>query len=238
MMRKSLLVIMLSSLVFAFPAAADYIDGLAAYVEGDYKKACREFTTLAGQGDVKAQIKLGELEAQGQCGPQKNDAAARKWYRKAADQGSAEAQVRLGLLYLKGKATPKKNAAALKWYRRAAEQGDATGQWLLGKMYDEGKGVRQSDAEAFKWYDKAAAQGNAFGQLLLGELYANGRGTPQNYVQAYLWLTLAFTGEERAAADKAADIRYGIAGKMKPEEIEEAKRLAKEWRPLKAQGGI
>jgi hypothetical protein len=210
---------------------ADYIDGLAAYVRGDFKTACREFQTLAEAGNVKAQIKLGEMAVKEECGKENADAV--KWFTMAAEQKSAEAMLNLGLMYSAGKGVTQSDTEAAKWYRLAAEQGNAAGQWMFGKVAADGKGVPQNDAEAVKWYRKAAEQGNAAGQRLLGERYGNGAGVEKDYVKAYMWLTLAFERGDTLAAD----IRFKVSGKMSPEQIAEAKKQAAQWQPVKSRNG-
>jgi len=217
---------------FASEVRADYLDGLAAMVKGDFKAACAEFGALAEQGDAKAQIKVGEMHVRGQCGP-KNEEEAAKWYLKAAQQGNSEAQVYMGVMYANGKGVTQNDAEAATWYAKAAEQGNPVGQGLLGQMYSAGKGVTKSDAEAITWYRKAAEQGNSLGQRLLGGSYADGLGVEQDYVQAYMWLTLAFEKGDPLAGG----VRSTFSGKMKAEQIAEAKRLAGEWRPVKAKKG-
>lgn len=225
-------ILLLLTVSFVSTAAADYLDGLAAYVKGDHKTACKEFAALAEQGDAKAQFKLGEMNERGHCGA-KDDVAALNWYQKAAEQGNSEAQIYLGVMHYNGKGAPQSDAEALKWYRKAAEQGDAIGMWLIGDMYAKGKGVPQSDAEAVNWYRKAAEKGNSVGQRLLGASYIKGQGVPQDHVQAYMWLTLALAKGD----PQAADIRYAFASKMSAEQIAEARRLAAQWRPVKAKAG-
>ena len=64
-------------------------------------------------------------------------------------------------------------------------------------------------------------------QHLLGVLYDSGRGVPQDYIQAHMWYNLATSnGQEGAAKDR--DL---IAEKMPSEQIAEAQRLAREWKP-------
>ena len=158
MYQIALLVAGLAS--FATEVRADYLDGLAAMVKGDYKTACAEFGALADQGDAKAQIKIGEMHFRGQCGPQ-NDTEAAKWYQKAAEQGSSEAQVYLGVVYSKGKGVPQSDAEAVSWFRKAAEQGNVLGQRLLGGMYAAGRGVAQDYMQAYMWLSLAFEKGNA-----------------------------------------------------------------------------
>ena len=112
-----------------------------------------------------------------------------------------------------------------------AEQGNADAQYSLGLAYHEGEGVPQDHAEAVKWYRLAADQGEAKAQANLGLMYAIGEGVPQDYVLAHKWINLAasrLTGEEREKRVKARD---SVAEKMTPEQIAEAQRLAREWKP-------
>ena len=61
----------------------------------------------------------------------------------------------------------------------------------------------------------------------LGLMYEQGKGVPQDYVLAYMWLNLsAAQGQETAV--KVRDI---VAGKMTPEQLAEAQRLARDWKP-------
>jgi TPR repeat protein len=112
------------------------------------------------------------LEKQG------SEAAAVRWYRKAAEQGFAVAQFNLGAMYEQGRGgLAQDEAAAVRWWRKAAEQGFAAAQAGLGAMYEQGRGgLAQDEAAAVRWFKKAAEQGDAVGQYNLGVMYAQGRG--------------------------------------------------------------
>ena len=161
-------------------------------------------------------------------------AEAVKWYRRAAEQGSVSALLTLADLYYEGSGVRQDYSEAEKWYRRSAEQGSAIGQHNLGLLYYQGRGVPQDYAEAVKWYRKAAEQGDNLAQTKLGIAYYEGRGVPQDYVQAHMWANLAAadsTGEEQKSY---AMLRDEIAAKMTPEQLAEAQRLAREWKPIPA----
>ena len=98
--RKRLLFLplLLSLLLVATSASADFAAGLAAYKRGDYKTAFKKFKKLAQQGLAVAQYNLGVMYGNGQGVPQ-DYAQALKWYRKAALQGHASAQYYLGVMY-------------------------------------------------------------------------------------------------------------------------------------------
>ncbi len=119
-------------------------------------------------------------------------------------------------------------ATALQLCRPLAEGGDARAQLSLGGMYYNGQGVQRDFPEAAKWTRKAAEQGYAPAQADLGVLYWNGEGVPQDVVLAYMWLSLAAEQEPDAVEDR--DV---AASQMTPDEIAEAQRLAREWKPTK-----
>lgn len=115
--------------------------------------------------------------------------------------------------------------AALNELIPLAEKGDASARFYLGVMYYKGQGVPQDYEEAAKWFLKAADQGEAFAPFNLGLMYYKGKGVPQDYVKAHMWFNLAAAqGDEKAA--KRKDM---VAQMMKPDQIAEAQRLAREF---------
>jgi TPR repeat protein len=99
---------------------------------------------------------------------------------------------------------------AMKWYRRAADRGNTSAQMKLAYIYGEGRGGIPTDyAEAYKWYDIAAA--------LVGEK-----------IDA-LPVAASHNGEK----DNSDQLRYRdqVAKHMTFEQIAEAQRLAREWKP-------
>jgi TPR repeat protein len=118
-------------------------------------------------------------------------------------------------------------ATARRILRPLADQGDAVAQSRLGDLYARGQGVSQDYVAAVSWYRKAADQGAADAQSSLGFRYSLGEGVPQDYVLAHMWLNLsAAKGDEYAA--KARDM---VAAKMTPQQIAEAQKMAREWKP-------
>ena len=147
--------------------------------------------------------------------------------RLRAEQGDAKAQFNLGFAYYKGDGVTQDYAESAKWYLKAADQGNAKAQFNLGVAYGNGEGVTQDYAEAVKWWRLAADQGNADAQYNLGVAYYSGYGVTQDYAEAHKWLNLA-----AAAGDpKAGELRDIVAKAMTPEQIAEAQRLAREWKP-------
>jgi hypothetical protein len=154
-------------------------------------------------------------------------ATALRIFRQFAGQGDTTAQFNLGLMYGNGRGVPQDYKEAMRWYRKAADQGVANAQYNVGVMYEKGRGVPQDYGEAVKWYRKAADQGDADAQFNLGIMYRKGQGVTQNYVQAHMWFNFA-----AARGDKnARESRDRLAEQMTPEQIAEAQRLAREWKP-------
>ena len=99
---------------------------------------------------------------------------------------------------------------AMKWWRRAADRGNTSAQMKLAYVYGEGRGGAPRDyTEAYKWYDIAAAiVGAKIDEL---PVTASHNGEKDNSDQ--LWY------------------RDQVAKHMTPEQIAEAQRLAREWKP-------
>ena len=116
--------------------------------------------------------------------------------------------------------------------KKKAEQGNASSQISLGFRYLTGQGIPQDYKEAVKWYRKAAEQGHADAQHQLGFMHDKGEGIPRDYIEAHKWFSLA-AAEGDEVATKSRDL---IAKKMTPEQITEAQKLAREWKPKKPQG--
>jgi hypothetical protein len=117
------------------------------------------------------------------------------------------------------------NETAVRLLRPLAEKGDARAQYHLGTLYFTGTGVPQDYAEALKWFRLSADQGNPDGQGALGSMYYMGRGVPQDYVLAHMWFNLS------AARGGSPARRDSILHQMTPEQIAEAQRFAREWKP-------
>jgi TPR repeat protein len=201
---------------------------------------------LAEQGDVTAQVELGDMYRYGRGVPE-DISKAIMWYTQAAEQGDERAQNRLGHMYKSGLDVPQDGSKAVIWYTQAAAQGDVTAQVELGDMYRYGydsttqnslvprllkpmvygyvyDGLPQDYTEAVKWYTKAAEQGHSLAQRNLGLMYYKGQGVPQNYEQAYIWSSLA--AAQSPAPEDAAKNRDMIAKELPPEQLIAAQKRA------------
>jgi hypothetical protein len=97
-------------------------------------------------------------------------------------------------------------------------------------MYANGHGVPQDDTAARHWLRLSADQGFAAAQFTLAVMYADGDGgLTQDPVHAHMWFHLAtsrMTGENR---DRTVELRALVAERMTPDQIREARRLARDW---------
>jgi TPR repeat protein len=146
-------------------------------------------------------------------------------FQSLAEAGNAEAQNKLGMMYQRGIGIPQDPAEALKWYRRAADDGYTFAQYNLGAMYQKGICIQQDYPEALKWYRQAAEQGITEAQYNLGIMYFSGDGIPKDVIQAYTWVDVAALGGN----ERARESRDLIESEMSPKQIEEARKLAKEF---------
>lgn len=152
--------------------------------------------------------------------------ALREW-QPLAKQGQAVAQYNLGLLYANGQGVPKDDAQARQWYEKAANQEHADAQVNLGSLYDYGRGGPQDFKMAVRWYSRSANQGNELAQRRLGLLYERGDGVPKDYVQAYMWYKLGAANGGKSGAI----MRDELAIRMTSDQLAEANKLAREWKP-------
>jgi len=216
--------LLVSFLVGYLAIAINSQNGEETYKNGGYPPTQEESGRRAENDTTDALSYFGLMYGLGHTAPQNYETSA-KWYKLAAEEGDAIAQVKIGIFFHHGVGVQQDYGRALKWYRLSAEQGNAEAQTLLGVMYREGQGVRQHYETAAKWLKLGAKQGNAFAQKTLGSMFFNGHGLPLDYTQAHIWWTIASTHSHSTAKS----LRDMVEKKMKPAQIQNARRLAHEW---------
>jgi TPR repeat protein len=151
-----------------------------------------------------------------------------------AHKGNAVAQYYIARMCYQGLGLPENPVNAARWAQAAAERGNGDAEALLGILYTQGKGVPRDEYKAVDWFHRAAMRGNATAQSRLGLCCLRGAGTEQNCLTAYMWFhlaTLHSTGHDQMCN---CDLRDTFAAmNLTPAQIEEAKRLAQEWKPQK-----
>ena len=73
--------------------------------------------------------------------------------------------------------------------------------------------------------------GDADAQYNLGAAYYTGDGVLQDYVQAYMWANLAGSISNGDDQKKYSAARDAVGAKMTRQQIAEAQRLSREWKP-------
>ena len=65
---------------------------------------------------------------------------------------------------------------------------------------------------------------------MLGVINVEGKAAKPDLVAAHMWLNLCASAADGKQKEIAAQIRDEIAKQMKPQQLQEAERLAKEWK--------
>lgn len=135
------------------------------------QQALRWALTAADAGEPAAMFLAGAIYDGGLAG-QRDEAKARRWYRKSADAGNIDAMI---LMVFKSD-VDKDDVEAFQWLTKAAEARNVWAISELGVRYLKGRGVAKDDTRAEKLIRVAAYFGDARGMSNLGLAYATGRG--------------------------------------------------------------
>jgi TPR repeat protein len=103
--------------------------GCDYYLDGKFKEAFEQFHRAAIDGNLQAQVNLGNLFDAGE-GVEKNFPAAVRWYKTAVKAGSAEAAFNLAMSYR----NRGQNRWAKFWLEKASQLGDTDAVAELAKL--------------------------------------------------------------------------------------------------------
>jgi len=207
-------------------------------VEQNYLEAVRWFNLAAERGDVQAQMHLGDMYQQGRF-VTKNYVEALRWFNLAATQGLTSVTINISCItgteqeallvddFTLGSQTAANRCMFSDVFadKNLACTRSSLGV-MFGIMYDEGYIVARDSTEAVRWYKLAAEQGNASAQRRLGEIYSQGLGVAQDFIQAYMWFYILSISQ---SGESAEDLLDPVAKKMKPQQIDRARKSASEW---------
>lgn len=154
-MRFQLVLMLLIAVAWPTAGRADYDAGYAAFQEGDYQAAFREWEPLAQNGEVDAMFALGYLYEYGEGVTQSYRQAA-YWYGKAADAGDVDAAVAMGYLYESGLGVKQNFRRAVEYYDMASDQGDPYAMYYLARMVAEGRGTDRDLVYAYTLFGVVA----------------------------------------------------------------------------------
>jgi TPR repeat protein len=212
----------------------------------DDRKAAFWLRKAANNSVAEAQYWLGNSYYSGVGVPQ-DYTKALYWFQKSDNQGNRDAPYVMADMYARGqgvkldlaeegkllcKAAKRKNLNAVyslhnghvECLKEVAEQGYPLAQYKLGQEFEAAGGSTHDYGTAAIWYRKAAEQGESGAFFALGDLYARGLGVPQDFVLAKMLYILDGEGEY------GRDHSSRIPAPLTTEQVEKAKRLAKEWK--------
>lgn len=149
-------------------------------------KAADWVSVLAREGLPQAQLCYGRMLLAG-TGVPRDEAAALKWFRRAADGDDMDAVNMVGRCLDNGWGSAEDPAAAAEQYERAATAGYAWAQYNLGHLYLDGRGVARDFDQAYRCYLAAARQGHERAMNLAGRCREHGWGTPPDAAAAAAW---------------------------------------------------
>lgn len=162
------------ALALAAPAWAGWEEGKKAFDEGRYTEAFEEWKPAAEEGDANAQFGLAQLYARGVGVPEKDEALANEWFRKAAENGHPVAAYELGRAHLYGEGAEEDHDQAYSYMKKAAEAGHEEARYLLAGMVSSGIGVEADRKKALEMYKELALDGHPEANVYVGVSYFNG----------------------------------------------------------------
>ncbi len=178
----------------------------------------------AGQGNARAEARLGLVYYTGRLVPQ-DFAEAAKWYRMAADAGDRDGELRLARMYREGKGVPVDLEEARKWAEaashaappaacaRAAPAGAAAAAPAVAAGLAPAAAIVSSGGGgALPQYPelrRAAENGDAASQFQLGSRYYDERKRdPVKDAEAQKWFLLAAAQGYALAEDRLGSLYY------------------------------
>jgi TPR repeat protein len=128
----------------------------------------------------------------------------------------------------------KRHLDAINEFTVLAERGHGGSEFMIGVMYFYGAGVPKDTGIAAVWFHKSALKGHPPAQLAFGSIHIRGVGVEQNLTDAYMWLMLAAQSNVPGLVTQATTLRDDAQKEMNAQQVEDARRRAREWRPRRA----
>ena len=193
---------------------------------------CRTIVTNLAMGmryGPEERFELGVCFETGRGGVPQDYAEATKHYRAAAEGGIEDAHLALAIMLQDGRGMPRDCPAAQAVYRKFAERGDPRGMLLLGlSMY------RGTIADK---YIRPYVRPREGAQGMYGKPRpAEGKPcAPGTLIETHMWLNLALASYSfelnESVHREATSARSSISRLLTPEQLAEAQRRAREWKP-------
>jgi TPR repeat protein len=206
-----------------------------AAIDADEAKIAAALKPEADNGDTEAMRALADMTIYGR-GVQRSAEGAVQLLRRAADNGSTDAEADLADLFLIGApGIAVQPAESIHWRVAAGRHGDLESMFVAGAFYLHAQDSTQRDpAEGYRWLMRASLLDYPRAQEMLSGILADGvmvgarTVIAPDPVHADMWLRLA----ARSPFFDNSSIRYHIETPMNSTQLNEAKKLAAEWRPV------
>lgn len=140
-----------------------------AWRTGHFDEATRIWSSLAEQGQPRAQALMGWSHEVGQ-GSEQDIHQAISFYLQSALAGDPFGQYRLAELYLRGVGVKRDLRQAFHWMDQAARNGDVPAMLKVGVLHLMGVSGRVDLPQAKQWLYQAAQKGNKLALQVLQEL--------------------------------------------------------------------
>lgn len=180
----------------------------------------------ADKASPAARNRLGMLYLEGSGVLQDYEEGA-KLVCQAAETSDANGQFNCALVTMEGRGVPKDPAKAAAMLQAAVAQNHIGAKNILAQAYLTGQGVERDLKKAMELFQQTAAVGNPVGLFSLGQAYALGVGLDKDLVKAHAYFNLAAARQH----PEALQARPLIEQQLKPEQVQEAQRFARAWRP-------
>ncbi len=168
---------------------------------GDFASAYDEYARLAEENPL-AQFSLGLFHREG-WGRPVDQAAACRWFEKAAVNGVPAAQHFLGDCLAAGIHRPADIPAALAWYDKAAAAGDLISLCAAADYYIRGEGVRKDPDHGLALCAQAAQSNSPPAMLRLAGYYRTGAAGKPDLPAARYWYS-------KAAEQRVPEAQYRL----------------------------
>lgn len=181
--------------VFFNQLKSDDGDARRALAQGDFAKAAKIYRKAADDGDIQAQIALGDMYTNGR-GVKLDYGTAIKLYQSALKAGESAALSRIAYLTTQGWGVIKNVDKGVELMRDAAAKGDPFARGKLGLMYMSASldsklwvcgPVAQAcvSESALSMFQAGLADNDPESTYFLGEFYRIGRGVPLDEQEAF-----------------------------------------------------
>ena len=155
---------------YTISQAADYMHGNNG-VKKDQCKALEIYHLLAENGNVDAQIAIGEYYLHRALVARDEDVKmAKPWFTLAANHGSAEAMYKLGKLYWRDLDCEN----AFKYFLKSAQLGYVPALYKTAECYWQGIGVNKNSDECLRWLKMSSDHEVSNAYFALGNIFEYG----------------------------------------------------------------